>query len=80
MKEKYGFDDKNLRKNNCILEQVMLIKLEKRLKNREKAKQLKKPIEEVANNDFFGKDNLPKISDWFFYIFYVKTWSIYCLF
>lgn len=38
MKEKYGFDDKNLRKNNCILEQVMLIKLEKRLKNREKAK------------------------------------------
>ena len=26
MKEKYGFDEKNLSKNNCILEQVNYLK------------------------------------------------------
>lgn len=29
-KEKYGFEEKNLRKNKCILESVVLTRLDKR--------------------------------------------------
>jgi len=38
LKEKYGYEEKNLRKNKCVLEQVVLARLEKRMKTREKKK------------------------------------------
>eukprot|EP00825_Cyclidium_porcatum_P025693 TRINITY_DN27864_c0_g1_i4.p1 TRINITY_DN27864_c0_g1~~TRINITY_DN27864_c0_g1_i4.p1 ORF type:complete len:235 (-),score=53.12 TRINITY_DN27864_c0_g1_i4:37-741(-) len=43
-KEKYGYDEKNLVKNKCLLEQVILNRLNKRQQAREKNKLIKNQI------------------------------------
>jgi hypothetical protein len=47
-KEKFGFSEKNLAKNHCVLESVLLKRITKKMEQKEKQKIANKPFENVA--------------------------------
>ncbi|KAL4446610.1 hypothetical protein ABPG74_005548 [Tetrahymena malaccensis] len=60
-KEKYGFDENNLRRNKCVLEQVVLNRMEKRVRTREKNQQLKKAKQGIPDNPYYYDGNSQSI-------------------